>query len=173
MAIQQFNFHVVFGGFFCIRCEWNHKEWPFPVKATEQYFPVVFFITLTNMRLKTALTMHTRGYNTIKCRHLNESYTAFIIISWDEVYFFSVLKEKKSFVNLALKRDKAFPVHDLIAPLYAASTWGTTNKETSVPPKDCIAKQYNAWRFLKRRNSLWKQRIIAWQILFDDKSYPR
>ena len=80
-------------------------------------------------------------------------------------------KKKKSFVNLALKRDEAFPVHDLIAPLYATSTWRTTNKEPSVPPKDFIAKQYNAWRFLKRRNSLWKQRIIAWQILFDDKSY--
>jgi len=52
------------------------------MKATEQYFPVVLFITM----YKVVLPFES-GYEILKCDHLNESYRSRSALSCGAVYY--------------------------------------------------------------------------------------
>ena len=73
-------YYAVQGGSNVCVCGWNPRMWPLKMEATEQYFPVVLFITPYR-----AVRTFESVDEILKFDHLNESYWA--VLSCGAVYY--------------------------------------------------------------------------------------
>ena len=79
LSCSAFYYAVQGGSNFWV-CVWNPKVWPFKMKASEQYFPIVLFIILYKV-----IQAFESVDEILKCHHSNESYWA--VLSCGAVYY--------------------------------------------------------------------------------------